>query len=181
MRPSPLEGGLFKWSWFRTVPAPPEGPAHRVRYWDLAAAVDGDYTCGVLMRRCEDGAYYVEDVRRGRWPPGQRDGIIVRTAEIDVRDVQIVLEQEPGSAGKSVTHYLTKQLAGHAVFFDRPTGSKEVRAQPFASSAASTTWSWSPAIGTGRTSRNWPCSPTAATTTRSMPPAGPSRGWSISR
>jgi len=40
---------------------------------------------------------------------------------------------EPGSAGKSVTAYLARRLAGFSVAFDRPTGAKEVRAQPFAS------------------------------------------------
>jgi phage terminase large subunit-like protein len=46
--------------------------------------------------------------------------------------VQIVLEQEPGSAGKSVTDYLGRRLAGYIIAADRPTGSKEVRAQPLA-------------------------------------------------
>ncbi len=53
------------------------------------------------MRRCQDGAHYVEDVRRGRWPPGQRDGIIVQTAKADGRDVQIVLEQEPAPRARA--------------------------------------------------------------------------------
>ena len=104
-----------------------------MRYWDLAAAVDGDYTCGVLMSRSREGTFYVEDVRRGRWDPSQRDDVILQTAKIDGHDVQIVLEQEPGSAGKSVTVYLARRLAGYNVASDRPTGTKEVRAQPFAS------------------------------------------------
>jgi predicted phage terminase large subunit-like protein len=132
-RPTPLDGGLFRRSWFRIVAdaAPPE--ARRVRYWDLAAAVDGDYTCGVLMSRSREGTFCVEDVRRGRWGPSQRDEVILQTAKIDGPDVQIILEQEPGSAGKSVTTYLARRLAGYSVASDRPTGPKEVRAQPFAS------------------------------------------------
>jgi len=132
-RPAPLDGGLFRRSWFRIVAAPPDGWGHRIRYWDLAATVDGDYTCGVLMSRSQDGSFCVEDVRRGRWAPTQRDAVILRTAEIDGPGVQIILEQEPGSAGKSVTAYLARRLAGFSVAFDRPTGAKEVRAQPFAS------------------------------------------------
>jgi predicted phage terminase large subunit-like protein len=59
--------------------------------------------------------------------------MIQQTARTDGLNVEIVLEQEPGSAGKSVVDYLTRKLAGFTVFADRPTGSKEVRAQPFAS------------------------------------------------
>ena len=132
-RPAPLEGGLFRRTWFRITPAPPDGWVQRVRYWDLAATIDGDYTCGVLMSRTQDGTFCIEDVRRGRWEPTQRDALILQTAKIDGYDVQVVLEQEPGSAGKSVTDYLTRRLAGYNVVFDRPTGPKEVRAQPLAS------------------------------------------------
>jgi predicted phage terminase large subunit-like protein len=132
-RPAPMEGGLFQRGWFRTVPIAPLGFARRVRYWDLAASVEGDYTCGVLMSRDEDGIFYVEDVRRGQWSPAQRDKIIRDTALVDGQDVEIVLEQEPGSAGKSVIQYLGTKLAGYRLMADRPTGTKEVRAQPLAS------------------------------------------------
>jgi len=132
-RPAPLDGGLFKRSWFRIVHSLPDGYLRRVRYWDLAAAADGDYTCGVLMSRSVDGTFYVEDVRRGRWNPTQRDAMIQQTAKTDGHNVEVVLEQEPGSAGKSVVEYLVRKLAGFMVFSDRPTGAKEVRAQPFAS------------------------------------------------
>ncbi|HEY4313614.1 MAG TPA: phage terminase large subunit [Pirellulales bacterium] len=132
-RPAPLDGGLFQRSWFRIVPVGPQGCVRRVRYWDLAASIEGDYTCGVLMSRDETGTFYIEDVRRGRWNPTQRDAIIQQTAKTDGQFVEIVLEQEPGSAGKSVTEYLGRRLAGHTVIFDRPTGAKIVRAQPLAS------------------------------------------------
>jgi predicted phage terminase large subunit-like protein len=132
-RPAPLDGGLFQRSWFRIVAAAPtRGHLQRVRYWDLAASVEGDYTCGVLMSRDQEGTFYIEDVRRGRWSPAERDDRILRTAKLDGHGVQIVLEQEPGSAGKSVTDYLGRRLAGHIIAADRPTGSKEVRAQPLA-------------------------------------------------
>jgi hypothetical protein len=75
----------------------------------MAATIDGDYTCGVLMSRTSDDSYYVEDVCRGRGTPSQRDAVIVRTARSDGPEVKILLEQEPGSAGKSVTEYVTKK------------------------------------------------------------------------
>jgi phage terminase large subunit-like protein len=43
-----------------------------------------------------------------------------------------VIEQEPGAAGKSVTDWLKRCLAGYPVYDHRPTGAKQVRAQPFA-------------------------------------------------
>ncbi|HEX4055486.1 MAG TPA: phage terminase large subunit [Tepidisphaeraceae bacterium] len=132
-RPAPLDGGLFKREWFEIVAAPPKGYVRRVRYWDPAASVDGDYTCGVLMSRTEDGTYFVEDVKRGKWMPTQRDQLIQQTAERDGHGVHILLEQEPGSAGKSVSDYLIRGLAGFVVSAERPTGAKAVRAEPLAS------------------------------------------------
>jgi phage terminase large subunit-like protein len=111
-----LDGGLFQRSWFRIVAAAPtRGHLQRVRYWDLAASVEGDYTCGVLMSRDQEGTFYIEDVRRGRWSPAERDDRILRTAKLDGYGVQIVLEQEPGSAGKSVTDYLGKPFSRHTL------------------------------------------------------------------
>jgi predicted phage terminase large subunit-like protein len=132
-QPSPLDGGLFQRSWFDVVPTPPAGHMRRVRYWDLAASLDGDYTCGVLMSRNAEGMYFIEDVQRGKWNPAQRDLVIRQTARRDGQSVSIMLEQEPGSAGKSVADYLVRGLAGFTVSAERPTGAKEVRAQPLAS------------------------------------------------
>jgi predicted phage terminase large subunit-like protein len=42
------------------------------------------------------------------------------------------VEQEPGSAGKESAENTIRNLAGYRVFADRVTGSKEVRAEPFA-------------------------------------------------
>ena len=131
-RPAPAEGGMFQRSWFPIVRAAPAGShVRRVRYWDLAAAIEGDFTCGVLMSRDQKGLFYVEDVLRGQWTPAERDAIIIQTAELDGYGVEIVIEQEPGAAGKSVTDWLKRCLAGYFVRDHRPTGAKEVRAQPF--------------------------------------------------
>lgn len=104
----------------------------RVRFWDLAATEDGDYTAGVLIARAA-GVFYIEDVVRGRWQPHERDRHIIRTAQLDGKKVRIVLEQEPGSAGISVVHSLTKKLAGYMVKSARATGDKVTRADPLAS------------------------------------------------
>lgn len=135
-RPMPAEGGLFKREWFsKFVDAVPAQVEARVRYWDRAAtAGDGDYTVGVRMSRA-DGVYYVEDVTRGRWSPGERDKVIRQCAETDPPGTQIWLEQEPGSSGVDSVQALIRMLAGYPVHADRVTGSKQVRAEPFAAQA----------------------------------------------
>jgi predicted phage terminase large subunit-like protein len=136
-RPMPAEGGLFKREWFsKFVDAVPAQVEVRVRYWDKAATVDdGDYTVGVRVSRAADGIFYVEDVTRGRWSPGERDKVIRQCAEIDPPDTQIWIEQEPGSSGVDSVQALIKTLAGYSVWGDRVTGSKQVRAEPFAAQA----------------------------------------------
>jgi predicted phage terminase large subunit-like protein len=49
--------------------------------------------------------------------------------------VRIVIEQEPGSSGVSAAESLGKKLEGYRVRFERVTGSKDVRAGPFAAQA----------------------------------------------
>ena len=134
-RPQPLEGGLFKRDWFEIVDALPADAQveARARYWDRAAtAGGGDWTVGVRMARTRDGMYYVEDVVRGQWSPGERDRVMLQTAQMDGADVRIVIEQEPGAAGKDVIAHATRMLAGYSVKADRVTGSKELRAEPLA-------------------------------------------------
>jgi predicted phage terminase large subunit-like protein len=132
-RPMPAEGGMFKREWFSkfvdAVPARVEG---RARYWDKAAtAGDGDYTVGVRMSRV-DGIYYVEDVTRGQWSTGERNKVIRQCAETDAPATRIYIEQEPGSSGVDSVQALIRLLAGYPAFADRVTGSKQVRAEPFA-------------------------------------------------
>jgi predicted phage terminase large subunit-like protein len=137
-RPSPREGGFFKRAWFEIVNAGPV-VAERVRYWDKAATDGaGDYTAGVLMAKTADGVFFVEDVVKGQWSPGQREAVILQTAERDrtVRGrVRIYVEQEPGSGGKESALASVRSLAGFDIHAETVTGSKEVRAEPFAAQA----------------------------------------------
>jgi len=132
--PMPLEGGLFKREWFsKFVDAVPVQVEARVRYWDKAATSGGgDYTVGVRMSRTADGLFYVEDVVRGQWSPGERDRVIAQCAALDGAETQIWFEQEPGSSGVDSVQALIRMLAGYSVHANRATGSKEVRAEPFA-------------------------------------------------
>jgi predicted phage terminase large subunit-like protein len=137
-RPAPREGGFFKRAWFEIVEAAPAA-GERARYWDKAATQgDGDYTAGVLMARAEGGVYYVLDVVRGQWSPGQREQVIRQTAQLDAEQygrVRIFTEQEPGSGGKESALTTVRNLAGYPVFKEPVTGAKEVRAEPFAAQA----------------------------------------------
>jgi predicted phage terminase large subunit-like protein len=87
------------------------------------------------MLRLEDGTYCVVDVRRGRWSSLEREKMILQTAKIDERlypEMQVVVEQEPGSGGKESAERTIRMLAGYSVEADRVSGAKEVRADPFA-------------------------------------------------
>lgn len=136
--PRAPEGNLFKRGWFPVVESAPY-EARRIRYWDKSAtAGGGDFTVGLLLA-WSSGVYFIEDMVRGQWSSGERDAIIKKTADADARryrhGVGIWMEQEPGSSGKDSAAAATRLLAGHYIRHDRPTGSKEVRAQPFASQA----------------------------------------------
>ena len=107
-----------------------------IRYWDKAGTeADGAYTCGVLMHKLTDGTFAITDVRRGQWSSLDREKIIKATAEQDRADwgrVEIWVEQEPGSGGKESAERTVNMLAGFPAYADKVTGSKEVRAEPYA-------------------------------------------------
>jgi predicted phage terminase large subunit-like protein len=142
-RPVPREGGMFKASSFnQRVKAAPYH-AQRVRYWDRAATADGGcYTAGTLLARSDAGNWYVEHVVHGQWEPDTRDEQIVAAAVRDRHrygphhEPVIWIEQEPGSSGVDAYRHTARKLAGFRVGADRPTGAKEVRAEPWASQCA---------------------------------------------
>lgn len=133
-------GGYFKREWFKIVEAAP--PRLRwVRRWDMAATevseqnTDPDWTAGVLMGE-RGGQFWVKDVRRCRRNPGDTEAFIKATAEEDGRDVEISMEQEPGSAGKSVVASLARGAFKGFSFTGKPsTGDKVERAKPFSAAA----------------------------------------------
>ncbi|OUJ08373.1 phage terminase large subunit, partial [Acetobacter sp. DsW_059] len=55
------------------------------------------------------------------------------TASQDGPQIEIILPQDPGQAGKSQAEYLIRKLAGYRVKAVRETGDKATRAAPFAS------------------------------------------------
>ncbi len=137
--PRPREGNRFQRGWFGLVDAAPI-KCRRIRYWDKAGTAGGGaYTAGVLMARSPDGLYYVEDVIRGQWSAMDRERAILQTAHMDRErygsTVHFWVEQEPGSGGKESAEATVRMLAGFPVWKETVTGSKDVRAEPFAAQA----------------------------------------------
>ena len=136
-QPAPLEGGLFQRSWFVEETFDITRIGDRVRAWDFAATEnDGDWTVGLLMgKHLDSGDYWILDVVRGQWAPWKRDEIIRKTAIRDGEKTRIITEQEPGSAGKSFVAAMKRMLDGFSVKSYRPSGSKELRAEPLSTQA----------------------------------------------
>lgn len=138
-RPRPKDGAFFKQQWLKIVDALPCALSRLIRYWDKAAtAGEGDFTVGALIGKGEDDKYYVVDIVRGQWSPGDRETRIRQTAESDAAKYGHLvtwLEQEPGSGGKESAQSSVRNLAGFPARYETVTGDKQVRAEPFASQA----------------------------------------------
>ena len=131
------EGAYFKRHWFRFLQTRPDDPKIKwVRYWDLAATADGDYTAGALVGLTPEGEWIVADVRRIRTTPQNVEKFVQATAREDGPSVPIRMEQEPGSSGVAmIDYYRRKILLGYDFRPDKKIGSKEVRANPVSSAA----------------------------------------------
>jgi predicted phage terminase large subunit-like protein len=133
--PTPPGGGLFKVDHLQMINASEIHPLtviHTVRYWDKAGTEGGGaFTAGVKISKLKTGKFVVWDVKRGQWSSEKRELIIRQTAEADGRNVEVGLEQEPGSGGKESAESTVRNLAGFSSFTEHPTGDKEVRARPF--------------------------------------------------
>lgn len=136
-----VDGNKFKRHWFKVVNDYPKEGGRFVRYWDLAATepkegTDPDYSAGCLMMGNDDGQYWIINVQRDRLTPKGNESMIYNTAMQDGREVPVYIEQEPGSSGvNTIDHYQRRVLRGFAVYGDRVTGPKEVRANPLSSAA----------------------------------------------
>lgn len=132
-------GKKFRREWFEVVDVTP-ADMRRVRYWDLAATEpkpgkDPDWTVGALVGE-KDGVYYICDIRRARATPKGIEDLIKQMAQLDGREVEIYMEQEPGASGVSmIDHYAREVLKGFTFRGLKTTGSKELRANPVSSAA----------------------------------------------
>ena len=131
----PEAGKVFNRSWFEIVDAAPI-EVQRVRAWDKAGTQgDGDWSAGVRIAKAGNGFYYVEEVTRGQWGSMARNAVIRQTAAMDGVEVEVALEQEPGSGGKESAEISIRELAGYIVHAHTASGPKLVRAGPLSAQA----------------------------------------------
>lgn len=137
-------GEWFQRSWFPVVRREdvPRIGARRVRYWDMATTKpskrnkDPDFSVGTLVTECR-GRFWVEHVRRFREGPAKTEDNVVETAQADGTDVEIYMEQEPGSQSELFISGLARgRLSGFSFLGSRVTGDKKTRARPFAAAAS---------------------------------------------
>jgi predicted phage terminase large subunit-like protein len=131
-------GGMFPVTKFKKSQVLPTKDEIKkaVRYWDKAGTeAGGAYTSGTLMLWLKTGQFYVASQVRGQWSSLEREQTILQTAQNDAADwgrVEIWLEQEPGSGGKESAERSVAMLAGYPAKADKVSGSKEIRAEPYA-------------------------------------------------
>lgn len=133
--PTPPGGALFKVDNFQIVQSIPSDVhiVKKIRYWDKAASKNkGKRTAGVKIYRLKNNICIVVDVKKGQWAVEDRERNIRHTAEMDGEDVEIWVEQEPGSGGKESADATIKNLLGFVCYADRPQDDKETRAKPYA-------------------------------------------------
>ncbi len=172
-RPAPRSGGMFQRGDFEIVDAVPAGARHRCRAWDFAASKEKpgaqpDWTVGLRMVHY-DGIFYVEDVRRDRWTPGDVEKNLKNTAS------RMVSRSRSGCR---------KTLALPASLTRRPRSScwRDTRSKPSRSAATKrhgrdrhphrprlATSSWSAVPGTKHSSMRSARSRMANSMTRSTP------------
>lgn len=84
----------------------------------------------------KNDTFLIEHVARGHWSAFEREKKIAALAATDKAgsksNYQVIIEQEPGSGGKESAEATLRNLRGYTAYPDRVTGSKEVRAEPFA-------------------------------------------------
>lgn len=136
-RPENDAGKLTDKRWLKPLIQIPDLTGFKLaRIWDLAATDDGgDYMVGSLL------AYHPQrdvtlllNIKRDQLGPGKVEKLVAQTAIDDGVEVQIYIEQEPGSSGKLlVENYKNNILKGFKVegVPASPKNNKTTRAQPF--------------------------------------------------
>jgi predicted phage terminase large subunit-like protein len=136
-RPIAAGGDMFPGERFRVISSVDRNAVRRsIRYVDKADTQDGGaFTACALVHDMKDGTTVVEDMLRGQWTALERDTRILQAAEADKKTCprySIWFEQEPGSGGKESAESSVRKFRGFNVQLDKVTGSKEVRAEPYA-------------------------------------------------
>ena len=140
-KPSKPEGNMFKVGKFSIVHQMPPAVSIKqvVRYWDKAGTDEKElkkgqeaaYTVGTKMALLANGKFLIIDRVRGRWSADEREQKILQTAQADGYDVDVWIEQEPGSGGKESAQGTKRNLAGYMIQSECPQGDKVRRADPY--------------------------------------------------
>jgi predicted phage terminase large subunit-like protein len=133
--PVPRKGAMFQVERLHMLEHLPDEPFITVRAWDLAGTEGaGAFTVGLRMRYGRTSRrFYIDDVRRAQLSAGAVRDRILDTAAEDGTETQIILPKDPGQAGVAQIADLTALLAGFNAKAEAQSGSKELRAEPFAS------------------------------------------------
>lgn len=119
----------------------PSDVTYWCRAWDIAATDedeggDPDYTASALIGRRKDGTFVVAHIMNEKVKAGDVEKLILSTSIVDRARFgnlyHIRLPQDPAAAGKIVAHNYVKMLAGFDVKAVPVSGSKILRATPFA-------------------------------------------------
>lgn len=132
--PVPRKGGLFNVDAMQQLDNLPEDDEYiAVRAWDVAGTAGmGAFTAGVKMLYGKrSGRFFITDVRRGQISHANVKKMQADAAEEDGVMTQIMLPQDPGSAGKALVLDMVSNLAGYNARAEPQSGSKEDRARPF--------------------------------------------------
>lgn len=131
--PTPREGSFFKVGKLGYIDSSDLPEIVRpCRGWDLAASDGkGDFTAGVKIGKDAAGIWYVLDVVRGQWASDERNAKMLQTAALDGTHCYVRLAQDPGQAGVDQAKSLVRMLAGYVATYERVSGPKETRADPF--------------------------------------------------
>jgi len=132
--PVPRKGAMFQIERLHLIDKLPDEPYITVRAWDLAGTAGaGAFTVGVRMRYGrESRKFYIDHIARAQLSSGAVRDLILNTAIEDGTECKIVLPKDPGQAGVAQIEDLTALLAGFNVKAEAQSGSKEMRAEPFA-------------------------------------------------
>lgn len=132
--PVPRKGAMFQVERLNIIDKLPDEPFISVRAWDLAGTAGaGAFTVGVRMRYGrESRKFYIDHIARAQLSSGAVRDLILNTAIEDGVETRISLPKDPGQAGVAQIEDLTALLAGFNVKAEAQSGSKEMRAEPFA-------------------------------------------------
>jgi predicted phage terminase large subunit-like protein len=138
-------GAVFSRSWFPPSKVRLMGPTVKtIRAWDLAATEpsdgnpDPDWTVGALVAWDPSGTVegsdvpgvlQIQDIVRWRLGPGATQDKVLRQTKLDGLP-RVLIEKEPGSAGKSLISAYGRTFAGLArIEGIAPSGDKQTRAE----------------------------------------------------